>query len=182
MLRTRLGKVFDPKWIEWHLFLFELGINKHSGRRALTCFHASQLGPHLHSPCNIPLHAWTLDQTLSHFFKIHFFKTLMNPLWRLILGGVQFYFVLGIMQTSWFFFVINVNIYWIMCMFTYINMMFDMNWLLEFFKKMHLYDDWTLSFVKDSCDFLIYIYFMWFIICLFLIFGNVSMNLNVFVE
>jgi hypothetical protein len=27
------------------------------------------------------------------------------------------------------------------------------------------YDDWTLSFMKDSCDFLVYINFEWFIIC-----------------
>jgi hypothetical protein len=53
------------------------------------------------------------------------------------------------------------------------------------FSRMHwTYDDWALSFMKDSCDFLvyIYIYFMWFIICdlVLLIFGNMLMNLDAF--
>jgi hypothetical protein len=49
--------------------------------------------------------------------------------------------------------------------------------------RMHwTYDDWTLSFMKDSCDFLVYICFIWFIICdlVLLIFGNMLMNLNGF--
>jgi hypothetical protein len=44
------------------------------------------------------------------------------------------------------------------------------------------YDDWTLSLMKISCDFLVYVYFMWFIICdiILLIFGNMLMNLDAF--
>jgi len=52
------------------------------------------------------------------------------------------------------------------------------------FLKMHwTYDDWTLSFIKYSCDFLVYTYSMWYIFCdlVLLIFGNMLMNLDVFV-
>jgi hypothetical protein len=43
------------------------------------------------------------------------------------------------------------------------------------------YDNWTLSFMKYFCNFLVYKYFMWFIICdlVLLIFGNMLMNLDV---
>jgi len=77
------------------------------------------------------------------------------------------------------FFIINVNVYWIMCISLYINTMFYLfDWTLCLarsccvrigiwisFKVHWTYDDWTFSFMKFSCDFFVCVYIYIYISC-----------------
>jgi hypothetical protein len=94
------------------------------------------------------------------------------------------------------FFTMNVNVYWIMCIFLMLTFYFI--WLNIIFCK-KLCANWFFNFLLKCIEhktikfchllkiimiyklYKVYIYILWFIICdlVFLIFGNMLMNLNI---
>jgi len=63
--------------------------------------------------------------------------------------------------------------------FIWLNIMFPQKLLFTFFRMNSIYDDWTLSFMEDSFDLIIYKYFIQFLIYDFVLL-NIWKHVNEF--